>query len=228
MSHWVNRIAVFDTETTGLSTRDDRIVTAYLGILGPEGVVEEERYWLADPGIAIPPRATAVHGITTERAQAEGRPAPEVVAEILEGLQAVFDQGLALVVYNATYDLSLTHSEALRYGLPGLANPRPVVDPLVIDRALDTYRRGKRTLDDVSSFYGVLNEAAHNARGDAITAGLVARALVERFPDAMADLSALHDSQVDWAFRWAESFRRYLESQGRPAGGLSGHWPIEG
>ncbi|MFZ9087355.1 MAG: exonuclease domain-containing protein [Pontimonas sp.] len=227
MSHWSDTLAVFDTETTGLSPRDDRIVTAFLGVMGPDGELVERFSWLADPGVVIPPRATEVHGITTKMAQEQGRNAAEVVSEVVKEIRRVLDAGIPLVVYNASYDLTLTNWEARRYGVEPLDNPRPIIDPLVIDRALDTYRKGKRTLDVVSMHYGIINDHAHNAEGDAVTAGRVARAMVQKFPDDTADLTALHDAQVDWAYRWAESFRRYLESQGRPAQGLGGRWPVD-
>ena len=227
MSHWSDTLAVFDTETTGLSTRDDRIVTAFLGVMGPDGELTESFSWLADPGFVIPPRATEVHGITTKMAQEQGRPAAEVVAEVLRELTRLLGAGIPLVVYNASYDLCLTNSEAKRYGLQPLDNPRPIIDPLVIDRALDTYRKGKRTLDVVSMHYGIINDNAHNAEGDAVTAGRVARAIAQKFHEETADVMSLHDRQVDWAYQWAESFKRYLESQGRPARGLGGRWPLD-
>jgi DNA polymerase-3 subunit epsilon len=227
VSHWSDTLAVFDTETTGLSPREDRIVTAFLGVMGPDGELVERFSWLADPGVVIPPRATEVHGITTKMAQEQGRNAAEVVSEVVNEIRRLLDAGIPLVVYNASYDLTLTNWEARRYGVEPLDNPRPIIDPLVIDRALDTYRKGKRTLDVVSMHYGIINDHAHNAEGDAVTAGRVARAMVQRFPDDTADLTALHDAQVDWAYRWAESFRRYLESQGRPAQGLGGRWPVD-
>ncbi len=226
MSHWSDRLAVFDTETTGLSTRDDRIVTAFLGVMDESGQLVERYSWLADPGVVIPPRATEVHGITTKMAQEQGRPASEVVSELMGHLHRILGEGVPLVAYNASYDLSLTNSEARRYGQAPLDNPKPVIDPLVIDRALDTYRKGKRTLDVVSMHYGIINDAAHNAEGDAVTAGLVARALIAKYPDEMSDPYALHDKQVDWAYAWAENFKRYLESQGRPARSIDGRWPL--
>lgn len=227
MAHWSDTLAVFDTETTGLSTTQDRIVTAFIGLLDAEGQVIETHSWLADPGVVIPPQATAVHGVSTERAQREGRPAAEVVGEVTQMLHRLVGEGIPLVVYNASYDLSMSYREAVRYGFDPVSQPRPVIDPLVIDRALDPYRKGKRTLDMVATHYGVVNPAAHDAQGDAVTAGLVTKALVARFAEQMADAQALHDQQVDWAYQWAQSFKRYLESKGRPATGLSGAWPLD-
>lgn len=76
---WYDRLGVFDLETTGIETETSRIVSAYVGVVdafgAPKGVS-----WLADPGVEIPAQASAVHGITTERARAEGRDAAEVAA----------------------------------------------------------------------------------------------------------------------------------------------------
>src|SRR5690554_6553076 len=76
---WTKSFGVFDLETTGIDVRTSRIVTAHIGVLDAEGVLVGSHEWLADPGVEIPPQASAVHGVTTERARAEGRPAGQVV-----------------------------------------------------------------------------------------------------------------------------------------------------
>ncbi|MER6923464.1 exonuclease domain-containing protein, partial [Streptomyces spiralis] len=63
----------FDLETTGTDPREARIVTAAV-IEVREGEPVGHREWLADPGVEIPPDAVAVHGISNERAAAEGHP----------------------------------------------------------------------------------------------------------------------------------------------------------
>ena len=73
MAHWSDTLAVFDTETTGLDTRGSRIVTAYVGLIDASGQVTECAEWLTNPGVMIPEAATAVHGVTNERARADGR-----------------------------------------------------------------------------------------------------------------------------------------------------------
>ena len=117
MTELLRDLAVFDLETTGVDVRTARIVTAYLGVLDASGEVVSSRSWMADPGIEIPEGAAAVHGITTERARADGRPAAVVVAEVLAELRSVLERGLPLVVYNAPYDLTLLAHEAVRHGL---------------------------------------------------------------------------------------------------------------
>jgi DNA polymerase-3 subunit epsilon len=226
MTHWSDILAVFDTETTGINTRDDRLVTAYVGIVNRAGDLLESRSWLANPGVPIPDRAAEVHGITTEKAVSEGADAAQVVGEVVDVLRDIISRPLPLVVYNASFDLSLIHYEALRHGVTPLDNPRPVIDPLVIDRALDRYRKGKRTLETVSSHYGVINPAAHDARGDAITTGLVVHKLVESFPDQLSmTADELHDQQIAWAKEWEENFYQYLDRSGKPRPPTRGAWP---
>jgi DNA polymerase-3 subunit epsilon len=208
---WAARLAVFDLETTGIDVDTSRVVTANISRLDVSGVAVQRTDWLADPGVEIPEQATAVHGVTTERARAEGRPAGEVVAEIVAALQSAFDDGYSLVVYNAPYDLTLLHREALRHGVAPLVAPLPVVDPLVIDKQIDRYRKGKRTLSMAAAFYGVELLDAHDAGADAIAAGRVAQAIAARYA-AELDLSPheLHAAQVAWHDTQCDSFEDYM------------------
>lgn len=224
---WARSVGVFDLETTGVDVRSDRIVSAHVGILDHTGAVVRSRAWLADPGVPIPEGATAVHGITTARARAEGRPVRDVVEEVVAELRALFDAGIPVVAYNAPYDFSLLKHEALRHGVEPIAAPSPVIDPLVLDKAMDRYRKGKRTLEVVAAHYRVVLEGAHDASADAIAAGRVAQALAGRFrlPDAVEEL---HTQQIGWARSQAESLTEYFIRVGRldPADALDGSWPI--
>lgn len=227
---WSRRVGVFDLETTGVDVRQDRIVTAHVGVLDGTGAVIEARDWLADPGVVIPDAAAAVHGITTARAQAEGRPPAGVVAEVTVALRALLDAGIPVVAYNAPFDFSLLAREALRYGIAPIADPTPVIDPLVIDKACDRYRRGKRTLTAVAAHYAVLlGDDAHDACADAVAAGRVALAIAQRFPETLPMTAAeLHTQQIGWARDQAESLTEYFVRIGRidPAEKLDGSWPI--
>ncbi|GAA1695784.1 3'-5' exonuclease [Microcella alkalica] len=226
-THWSDRLAVFDLETTGVDVTTSRIVTAHIGVIGPEGEQLESWSWLADPGVEIPAGATAVHGITTERARAEGRPAREVVAEIADALRALLARPLPLVVYNAAYDLSLLEHEALRHGVEPLASPAPVVDPLVIDKAVDRYRRGKRTLEAAAAHYGVALTGAHDAAADAIAAGRVAQALARKHEAALPDdIAALHGAQVSWHDQQCDSFEDYMRRERDHRFTADRGWPV--
>lgn len=224
---WFETLGVFDLETTGIDVRTSRIVSANVSVIGADGAVLERSDWLADPGIEIPPQASAVHGITTERARAEGRPAAEVIAAIIAGIRGILDRGLALTVYNAPYDLSLLHHEAVRYGLRPLDDPSPIIDPLVIDKAIDRYRKGKRTLEAAAVVYGVDLTDAHDAGADAIAAGRVAQAIAVRH-GAELDIPAreLHRQQAEWSAQQSASFAEYMRRTHNPDFVETTGWPV--
>lgn len=227
MGHWSDTLVVFDTETTGLDTRHARIVTSYVGLIGSEGETLEAHSWLADPGVVIPDQAAAVHGITTEVAQRDGRPAAEVVAEIHSTLQGYLDRGLPVVAYNASYDFSILHHESIRHGIEPLANPRPIIDPLVIDRKVDTYRKGKRTLQMAAAHYLVRLDDSHTADADAIAAGRVAQAILRAHASELdGGAEWLHDQQVVWAREWAENYQAFRRNQGDSGFVATGSWPV--
>ena len=223
---WFDTLGVFDLETTGIDVTTSRIVSANVSILGPDGAILERTDWLADPGVEIPAQASNVHGITTEHARAEGRPAREVVAEIVAAVRAILHRGIALTVYNAPYDLSLLRHEAVRHGIEPLVNPAPIIDPLVIDKALDRYRKGKRTLEAAAAVYGVELIDAHDAGADAIAAGRVAQAIAAREPDKLTiPADELHRRQIEWSAEQQTSFAEYMRRTHNPDFVESIGWP---
>jgi DNA polymerase-3 subunit epsilon len=223
---WYDTLAVFDLETTGVDTENDRIVSAHVGVIDASGDVIEQYDWLADPGIEIPAGAAAVHGISTERAREEGRPAGQVVVEILDVLADVLDRGLPVTIYNAPYDLTLLNREARRHGVLPLDGPAPIVDPLIIDKTFDRYRRGKRTLTATALHYGVELLAAHDAGADAVAAGRIAQALGRTFADQLAiEPHELHERQVRWAYASSRGFEDYMRREKDPAFTTRHTWP---
>ena len=225
---WANRIAVFDTETTGLDLREARIVTACVLELDANGQpVGDAVEWLADPGIEIPQVAADVHGVTTEYAREHGRPAAEVVAEILDAIRGFLAAGIPVVAYNAPYDFTILKYEALRHGLEPIVDPSPVLDPLVIDKAVDRYRKGKRRLENAAEVYGVALTDAHNATADAVAAGRVMQAIASKHAAALpASIEELHSLQKIWADEQSESFADYLRRNGKPEAKAELGWPI--
>ncbi|MFK0048454.1 3'-5' exonuclease [Streptomyces sp. NPDC090741] len=233
MGDWHGGVLIgFDLETTGTEPGESRIVTAAV-VEVRAGEVRDRRGWLADPGIPIPEGASAIHGISTERAVAQGRPAREVADEVARALVEHWRRGAVVVAYNAAFDLTLLTAELARHGLPSLAerlggmDTGPVVDPLTIDRAVDRYRRGKRTLEAVCGVYGVTLDSAHDAGADALAAVQVARAIAARHPQVAALTPvALHARQGAWHERWARDFQSYLRRQGTPDAVIDTAWPL--
>ena len=225
---WAKSLAVFDLETTGLDLTEARIVTACAVTIDEQGkVTGSNNEWLANPGIEIPEAASNVHGVTTEIARARGRNSKEVVSEILETLRGFFKEGVPVVAYNAPYDFSILHHEAIRNGLEPLSDPRPIIDPLVLDKFVDQYRSGKRTLQVAASVYGVPLSDAHNATADAIAAGNVAQAIARRHSAKLpADVFELHDAQIAWSAKQDDSYESFRRKSSPDFTVVRG-WPVK-
>ncbi|EGJ73985.1 putative DNA polymerase III subunit epsilon [Streptomyces sp. Tu6071] len=231
MTWYEGPLTGFDLETTGTDVEQDRIVTAAVIRLDSSGAVAHTRTWLLDPGVEIPAEATAIHGIPTARARADGAPARGAVAEITEALAAELRVGTPLVVMNARYDLSLLDRECRRHGVPALAEllgaePAPVIDPLVLDKHADRYRRGSRVLAALCAHYDVRLDTAHDARSDALAATLLARSLGAHHPSlGTLPPTDLHRLQIDAAARQSASLQEYLRRT-KPDAVVEGAWPV--
>jgi DNA polymerase-3 subunit epsilon len=221
-------LASFDLETTGTDPFEARIVTAAVLLVGARFGVVAHR-WLVNPGVEIPAEAAAIHGVTTERARSEGQAAAEAVEEIAALLEELWASGLPLVVMNANYDITVLACELERHGRPSLddrGGVGPLVDPLVIDRALDRFRPGKKTLGDLCRVYDAGLDEAHASHGDALAAARVAWRMARRYSE-VGDvvLSQLQDLQAEWHRAWAVDFERYLRRKGR-ADSIEREWPM--
>lgn len=227
----MRRVATFDTETTGVDVENDRIVSAFVGIIDENGNLESGQSWLINPGIEIPQGAVDVHGITNDRVQAEGMSPVHALVEIELSLVAAIGGGLPVVAFNAPYDFTILDREIGRHLNRSLAfPPMPVIDPYVLDKAMDKYRSGSRKLVDVARHYFGPDRFAHTvfhgAEADAVVAGQIAQLLLEDHRLVGATTDAIHGWQITWARRHAESFRGYLISRGDDASGVSTEWPI--
>ncbi|MER8195139.1 3'-5' exonuclease [Streptomyces microflavus] len=222
----------FDLETTGTDVETDRIVTAALVRLEADGTVTEQRTWLLDPGVAIPEQASAIHGIGTDHARKHGARAASAVEEIAHAVAGVLRSGVPLVVMNARYDLSLLDRECARYGLDSVDEriggvPSPVIDPLVIDKHVDKYRKGKRALQALCEHYGVTLSDAHDATADAVAAVRVVRQMGERHrPVSTLPPAELHALQVRAAAEQSASLQAYLRRTANPAAVVEQAWPV--
>jgi len=221
-------LAGYDCESTGTDVERDRIVSAALIRRDQDGTTT--RTWLIDPGVDIPAAAVAIHGITTAMARADGVAAADGLDSIAQALADALLAGLPLVIYNASYDIRILEAELVRHGLPTLeerlgAAVRPVIDPLVIDRTVDRYCKGKRTLPDLTRVYGLPSAShQHDATDDVVNTIALLDALLARHPELPTDLGKLHDFQVAGHAEWANHFNEWLTSQGRtPTASLV--WP---
>ena len=211
----------FDLETTSANPLEARIVTSALVRINGRDVTKEEM--LADPGVEIPAEAAAVHGITTEYAREHGRPHDEVLAETVAKIRTAWEEGVSLVVYNAAYDLTVLGNLFEDFTVDGT-----VFDPYVIDKAMDPYRKGKRTLGAVCENYNITLDNAHEATADALASARVAWVLNKKFADRIAGVSGeeLMEQQAVWYYEQQERLRKYFEGQGRDVSDISTSWPM--
>lgn len=214
----------FDLETTGIDVTRDRIVTASCIDINCDTGETTDNTWLADPGIEIPEGAAAVHGISTEYARANGKNHEQVVNEVINHLYEQWAKGAAVVVYNAAYDLSMLYVlSGGRFEIRG-----PVIDPLVIDKGIDKYRKGGRKLVMVANHYGIdFNEDdAHDSTADCYAAARVAWTMMKRNLIDFNSENELMQAQREWKQEQHGSLAQWLASQGKTIDG-DGLWPIQ-
>lgn len=218
----------FDLETTGTDVFTDRIVTCSL-VFKESAAVESVRHsWLINPGVEIPEEASNVHGITTDVVIAHGENPEEALPQIKAVIQACATDhpGLSLVAFNAAFDLTLLQQELDRYGEEPLAMSFPVIDPFVIDKQADKFRRGSRKLADVAAVYGIELDNAHDAEADVIAAMKIATRLPLKYPALAVPGRVLHRWQVDWRATQCASLQDYFRKKD-PTAVVNGEWPIQ-
>ncbi len=210
-------LAFFDLETTGLAVGKDRIVELALIRLSPGGDVFE-RVRRFNPGVPIPPEASAVHGI--HDADVADEPTFASVARSLAELLDPCD----LAGFNVRrFDLPMLLAEFRRAGVEFRVGDRRVVDVQMI-----FHREEPRDLSAAARFYlGRELEDAHSALADIRATAAVLGAQLERYAHLPRDLSGLDaycdgirpfETEVDrWFTRKEDAllFRRG-KHEGRP------------
>jgi DNA polymerase III subunit epsilon len=175
-------LVCFDLETTGTDVQRDRIVQIALIRLEPSG---ERRVFetLVNPGIKIPPAATAVHGID----DALVRDAPGF-SVILPEVERMLD-GADLSGFNvARFDLPLLEAEIVRHGGRVDLSRVRVIDAMTI-----FHRQEPRHLEAALRFYCDRElEGAHSALADAEATLAVLDAQLGRYPELPRDAGGLH------------------------------------
>lgn len=165
-------VVVLDTETTGLDTARDAIVS--IGAIRCHGRrIYRARVLdlLVNPGRPIPARAIAVHGIN--ESMVAGKPGIVAVLPQVADIMA----GAVVVGHQIGFDLALLGNATGRAGLPWTAPPR--LDILLLSAALAPDESGHE-IDDQAARMGVNISGRHTALGDAlVTAELWVRQIAQ-------------------------------------------------
>lgn len=231
MTSWLDEeLLGFDLETTGVDPFVD-VPVSYALVRFHDRAPVETIASLVDPGRPISSEALAVHGITEERARAEGTPLTEAVETICDALVDASERSVTVVGMNVSFDITMLDSVAQRVAGRGLIErgfAAPVVDVLVLDRHFNKYRKGKRRLSDLCEHYGVTQENAHDAAGDVVTCLAVLLAMGVTYPEiGKTHPEILHRRQIGWHADWACGFSIWRAQQGQALLPLSAHyWPI--
>lgn len=229
MSLYDGPLTGFDIESTGVDVFEDRIVTFSIIYQAGDGQPYVTKEWLINPGVIIASGASAVHGITTEYAQENGQDAKEALQDIYNHLLSCVKSGVPLVAYNCTFDCTMLLAELDRYGIDHIPADElfcRVIDPLVVDKATDKFRKGSRKLIDTASLHGYDLTNAHNSTADVEATLFVARALLYKKLKLDLDIETLQAAQKDWKAEQAASFQKYLRKTD-PEAVINGEWPYQ-
>ncbi|MDX3928413.1 MAG: DNA polymerase III subunit epsilon [Shinella sp.] len=173
------REIIFDTETTGLDNRADRVIEI--------GGVELDNHFptgrtfhvYINPGDRkVHPDALAIHGITDEFLADKPK-----FADVVEKLLDFFGDA-RWVAHNATFDMGFMNAEFERLGIPPVASDR-VTDTLALARR--KHPMGPNSLDALCRRYGIDN--SHRTKhGALLDSELLAEVYIEMIGGRQAAL----------------------------------------
>ena len=173
------REIIFDTETTGLDNRSDRVIEiGGIELLNHFPTGRTFHVYINPGDRKVHPDALAVHGITDEFLK--DKPS---FAEIADELQAFFE-GAKWIAHNATFDMGFINAEFARLGLPPVPQEQ-VVDTLSMARRKNPM--GPNTLDALCRRYGIDN--SHRTKhGALLDSELLAEVYIEMIGGRQAAL----------------------------------------
>ena len=153
---------VFDIETTGFNSVNDRIIEiGAVRVIG--GEIKETFSEFVNPERPIPYKITQLTTITDGMVKDAGT-IEEILPQFLK-----FCEGSVLVAHNAGFDTGFIHENAKRLNLP---YDYTVVDTLGLARCLMGHL-GKFTLDNICKHLNIILETHHRAVDDATATGKI-------------------------------------------------------
>ena len=182
------REIIFDTETTGLSNKDDRIIEfggIELDNKFPTGNVYH--VYINPQNKKVHPDALEVHGITDEFLK--GKPVfKDIIADLLE-----FIKGAKIIAHNSNFDMGFLNAELARLDMPPIGNEH-VIDSLAIARR--KHPMGPNSLDALCRRYGIDN-TKRTKHGALLDAELLAEVYIELSGGKQTALSLVNTGTAD-------------------------------
>lgn len=187
MGTWQGRLGVAEFAISGTDHDTARIVAARVAVLDDDGTELARWDWGSD------------------RAEA-------VVGEVAQTLRTLLVLGVPIATFDATGGLTVLDRECRRRGIEPLADPSPILDPLLLDELIEPEFEGARTLNAMAERYDV--------EPGSLAAGRLVRAMAQReeFSGTLAALHARQRSMIDgWPVVPLEDIRIIEDTQPIPA-----------
>ncbi|MEZ5804305.1 MAG: DNA polymerase III subunit epsilon [Rhizobiaceae bacterium] len=164
------REIIFDTETTGLDPKEDRVIEiGAIELVNRFPTGKTFHHYIHPGDRPIHPDAQAVHGISLEALA--GKPAFSGIA----GDFVAFIEGAKLIAHNANFDIAFINAEFARLSLPAVEAGR-VVDSLALARR--KHPMGPNSLDALCKRYGIDN-SRRTKHGALLDSELLAEVYIE-------------------------------------------------
>ena len=228
MTKWhESALCGFDYETTApdptIALPVQVGVSMTIVVDGKEEWLDQSYEEIVNPGVEI--KNSEIHGITTEIAERDGSNALDSFIRLRAHMLRMVERRVPIVMFNAAYDWTLFKAEHARYNNDFSAfNTARILDPLVIDRKVDKYVKGKgqRQQGNVAKRYGIaVKDELHSGGYDAYLATQIARAQGRKYPWLSQNLQY----QEDWAREQQADLQAYFNSQNRGITIDTG-WPV--
>ena len=181
-----SRLLVFDTETTGLSPRQDEIIefsAAVVELRGekPQVIQEYDNLVSLSPGRFVPPKIQQLTGITDQDLAQKGISKTRLCQDVAELLAA---PDTLLLAYNAHFDLCFLYYTLQRDGDPAILRGKDKVDLLTVYRDRRSY---PHRLASAIESYGLSDRVqnSHRAIDDVLATVAVLEAMGEEKDDLL-------------------------------------------
>lgn len=174
-------LAVLDIEATGVNPRADRIIELAIVKIMPKGDRQILTY-KTNPGMPIPPEATAIHGITDQ--DVANCPLFKTIApDVYKALDGCDVGGYNIIRFDIPMLIEEFNRASIRF---------PLDNRNIIDAQRIYHKREPRDLQAALAFYcGEIFIEGHRAEADALATVRVLEGQFERYKDLPADMAEL-------------------------------------
>lgn len=225
------RLVTIDSETNGIDTGNDRIITFFLRAKDGDKVVFE-RNWVIDPGVETPKEASDIHGMDTAWVREHGtKDVRGAICEIVDQLSEFATDEYVVAGFNHSFDLAILAAEYERHAGSDLRNWMPswvrYIDPVIFSRVFDKYVKGGHQLITVAKRNGIEieEERLHAADYDVEVTEKLVPIMLNRAWNELKPLregltpdefvTKLQEWQAEQKKEWAEGLTKYFAEQGK-------------